>query len=62
MCVSRKYSDPQHEGYFNCNSPTPSDFPFPQDKVHPSPFQDILKRYLPPPVTSGNQFSAIKSM
>ena len=46
-----------HGGNFNCNPPpTSSDVPFSHDKVNPLAPSEFPKKYLPPPVASGNSF------
>jgi len=53
---------PHHGGNFSCNPPTPPDFPFSHDKVNPPTLSEFPKKYLLPPVPSGNYFSSIKSI
>ena len=61
MCVSRKCPDPHHGGNFNCKPPpTPSDFPFPQDKVNPLTLRISKNKYLPAPVSLEIVFVPLK--
>ena len=49
MCISRKYPDPYHRGNFKLDPQTPSEFPFVQGNVNPSPLWNFHRNITHPP-------------